>query len=151
MKAPMCMHLSVSKFPHLLNHTWYIAIYISRCHAKLSTSHHFGGKSQSGTVYPPNRYLFTILVNEYFLKSYTNEFIWVNCEKMLDLNSLNMKIWGNTSHSYFYPQNWQVGWMKELSITKKISKFHLNSVNGGHSFFSENQIKFFYYKLQPSR
>ena len=41
--------------------------------------------------------------------------------------------------------------MKELSITKKINNFHLNSVNGGHSFFSENQIEFFYCKLHPSK
>ena len=69
----------------------------------------WGVKVNLGLFTPPNRYLFTILVNEYFLKSYTNEFIWVNYEKMLDLNILNMKIWGNTSHSYFYPQNQQVG------------------------------------------
>ena len=121
----MCLQLSVSSFPHLPKHTWYLVIYTSRIGENHSTSHHLGGKSQSGTFYPPNRSLWTTLVNGCIHKSYTFDFIWVNNENLWSPKALSGKIWVNCSNSYFYPKNCQVSTSKELSKTKKNHKFSL--------------------------
>ena len=136
----MWIQLNVSLLPHLPKHTWYLVIYTSRIGEKHSTSHHLGGKSQSGTFYPPNRSLCTTLVNGCIHKSYTFDFIWVNNENLWSPKALSGKIWVNCSNSYFYRKNCQVSTSKELSKTKKKHKFSLNSVNGGHSFFVSNKI-----------
>ena len=66
--------------PHLLKHTTFWVIYMSRISEKPSTSYHLWGKSKFESFYPPNVHWYTSFYIGKIPKSLTNEFNSVNNE-----------------------------------------------------------------------
>ena len=122
--------------PHLPKHTTYWVIYVFRNSENSYTNHHLEGKSKSGSFYPRNGVWYTTFCNRYLPKYLGNEFDSVNHEILWNPTSQIRKFIDFTSHRYFYPKNDRVSMKNKGLKTDKNNKFSLNSVNGGHSFFS---------------